>query len=121
MATTLRKKLEQLPSARREEIEKRAAELVAEELTLSELRRALKSTQEEIAQVLEIDQANVSRLEKRSDLMLSTLRAYVRAMGGDLQLIAKFPNRPPVTLAGISDIIEEPEENSSSVPPALSS
>lgn len=120
MATTLRKKLEQLPSERREKIEKRAAELLAEELTLSELRRALKSTQEEIARVLEIDQANVSRLEKRSDLLLSTLRAYVRAMGGELQLIAKFPNRPPVTLVGISDI-EEPEENSSSVPEALSS
>ena len=120
MATTLKEKLERLPSWRREKIEKRAADLAAEEMTLQELRRAHKFTQEKIAQLLNIDQANVSRLEKRSDLMLSTLRDYVMAMGGELQLVAKFPNRPPVTLAGIWEI-EEPEETSPSVPPDLSS
>lgn len=120
MGTNLKKKLEQLPSSRREKIQKRTADLVAEEMTLQELRRAHKSTQEKIAQILNIDQANVSRLEKRSDLMLSTLRSYVRAMGGELELVAKFPNRPPVILVGISEI-EEPEENFSSVPPDLTS
>ena len=120
MATTLKEELERLPSVRREKSEKRAADLVAEEMTLQELLRAHKLTQEKIAQLLKIDQANVSRLEKRSDLMLSTLRDYVMAMGGELQLVAKFPNCPPVTLAGIGEI-EEPEETSPSVPPERSS
>ena len=120
MATNLKKKLEQLPSSRREKIQKRAANLVAEEMTLQKLRRAHKSTQEKIAEILNIDQANVSWLENRSDLMLSTLRTYVKALGGELELVAKFLNRPPVILVGISEI-EEPEENFSSVPPALTS
>lgn len=59
-----------------------------------------------MAQILQIDQANVSRLEKRTDLMLSTLRKYIAAMGGDLRLVVEFPDRPPVTLVGISDIDE---------------
>ncbi len=99
MATTLKEELERLPSVRREKSEKRAADLVAEEMTLQELLRAHKLTQEKIAQLLKIDLANVSRRELRSDLMVSTLRDYVMAMGGELQLVAKFPNRPPVTLA----------------------
>ena len=45
----------------------------------------------------------VSRLEQRSDLLLSTLRKTVEAMGGNLSLIAKFPDRPPVELAGLAD------------------
>lgn len=59
-----------------------------------------------MAQILQIDQANVSRLEKRTDLMLSTLRKYIVAMGGNLRLVVEFPDRPPVTLVGISDIDE---------------
>ncbi|AFZ15566.1 helix-turn-helix domain protein (plasmid) [Crinalium epipsammum PCC 9333] len=110
MATTLKEKLEQLPHERRAQINKRAADLIASYMTLQELRQALKLTQEKVAQLLNIDQANVSRLENRSDLMLSTLREYVAAMGGDLQLVAKFPDRPPVTLVGIQDI-KEPKEH----------
>ena len=110
MATTLKEKLEQLPHERRAFINERAADLIASEMTLQELRQALLLTQEKVAKLLSIDQANVSRLEKRSDLMLSTLREYVAAMGGELQLVAKFPDRPPVTLVGISDL-KEPKEH----------
>ena len=46
----------------------------------------------------------MSRLEQRSDLLISTLRAYVEAMGGRLSLIAEFPGQPPVILTGISSI-----------------
>ena len=54
-----------------------------------------------MASLLDVGQDSVSRLEKRGDQLLSTLRAYVAAMGGSLQLVARFPDRPPVVLAGI--------------------
>lgn len=93
-----------LSPARREKIAARAAALIAEERSLQELRRAHKLTQTDIAGRLGIGQDSVSRLEQRSDLLISTLRAYVEAMGGRLSLIAEFPGQPPVVLTGISSI-----------------
>jgi len=87
MARTLKNKLSQLPPERHKKIEQRSAELVAQEMTRQQLTEALKLTQEQMAQILQIDQANVSRLEKRADLMLSTLRKYVAAMGGELRAL----------------------------------
>jgi transcriptional regulator with XRE-family HTH domain len=72
-------------------------------MTLRELRRARKLTQVRLAKALGITQDSVSRLEKRSDLLLSTLRKTVRAMGGKLSLVADFPDRPPVVLSGIAE------------------
>ncbi len=69
---------------------------------MRELRRARKLTQVRMAQTLGITQDSVSRLEKRSDLLLSTLRKTVRALGGNLFLIAEFPDRAPVVLSGIA-------------------
>lgn len=57
-----------------------------------------------MAKVLGISQDGVSRLEKRSDLLLSTLRKSVEAMGGNLSLIAEFPDRDPVVLSGIAEV-----------------
>jgi len=91
-----------LSPTRRKKIEARAAQLIAEQMTLQELRRARKLTQVRMAKVLGISQDGVSRLEKRSDLLLSTLRKAVEAMGGRLSLIAEFPDREPVILSGIS-------------------
>ncbi|MDE0076903.1 MAG: helix-turn-helix transcriptional regulator [Caldilineaceae bacterium] len=88
---------------RRRRIEDRATELIAEELTLRELRKARALTQATVARELGISQDAISRLEKRSDLLLSTLRRTVEAMGGSLSLIARFPDRPPVELAGIAE------------------
>jgi hypothetical protein len=56
-----------------------------------------------MAKELGVTQDSVSRLEKRSDLLLSTLRKTVQAMGGNLSLVAEFPDRPPVVLAGIAE------------------
>ena len=92
-----------LNSARRKKIEARAAQLLAEEMTLQELRQARKLTQVRMAKALGITQEGVSRREKRSDLLLSTLRKTVKAMGGNLSLVAEFPDRDPVVLAGIAD------------------
>ena len=92
-----------LDPERRRRIEERAAELIAEEMTLRELRKARQLTQARVAAELGISQDGVSRLEQRTDLLLSTLRKTVEAMGGSLSLIAKFPDRPPVELAGIAE------------------
>ena len=94
----------QMSPARRKKIAARAAALVAEEKTLQELRQAHKLTQKRIAEVLGIGQDSVSRLEQRSDLLISTLRGYVEAMGGRLSLVAEFPNQDPVILTGITAI-----------------
>jgi DNA-binding XRE family transcriptional regulator len=103
MAMNVNEKIKRLSPAQRRKVEARAAELVAEEMTLGELRRARKLTQVRMAKALGITQDSVSRLEKRSDLLLSTLRKTVKAMGGNLSLIAEFPDRPPVVLSGISE------------------
>ena len=92
-----------LNSTRRKKIEARAAQLLSEEMTLQELRQARKLTQVRMAKALGITQEGVSRLEKRSDLLLSTLRKTVKAMGGNLSLVAEFPDRDPVVLSGIAD------------------
>jgi hypothetical protein len=82
-----------LPKKRRQAIAKRAAELIAEEATLRQLREARERSQEEVARKLHIKQAAVSKLERRTDMYLSTLRGYIEAMGGQLEIIARFPNR----------------------------
>src|SRR5450432_906341 len=102
MPITLKDKMKELSPAQRRKVEARAAELVAEEMTLRELRVARKLTQVRMAKALGITQDSVSRLEKRSDLLLSTLRKTVKAMGGNLSLIAEFPDRAPVVLSGIA-------------------
>jgi len=102
MAVNVNDKIRKLSPAQRKKVEVRAAELIAEEMTLSELRKARKLTQVRVAKTLGINQDSVSRLEKRSDILLSTLRKTVKAMGGNLSLVAKFPDRAPVVLSGIA-------------------
>lgn len=104
MTTTLKKKLNALPVARQNKIKKRAKELIAQEMTLRDLRKALELTQVEVCTKLHMNQEAVSRLERRSDILLSTLVSYIKAMGGELSLTAKFPNRPAITLKGFEDI-----------------
>ena len=62
------------------------------------LRQAAQQTQEQLAATLGVRQDTISRLEKRSDMLLSTLRHYIESMGGKLELVAQFPNRPPVVI-----------------------
>ena len=100
--TTLAERMDNLPEARRKKVEERARVLIAEEMSLRDLRKARKRTQARVAKELGINQENVSRIEKRSDLLLSTLSAYVEAMGGKLSLVAEFPDRPPIALTGLA-------------------
>lgn len=101
--TNLERIRKELTPARRKKIAARAAELIAEEMTLQELRHARKITQVRLAKQLGIGQDGVSKLEKRADLMISTLRKTVEAMGGSLSLVAQFPDRGPVVIAGIAE------------------
>ncbi len=108
MSTNLHKRIQSLSANRRKKIEARAAELIAEEMSLRDLREALTLTQQRIADTLGIGQDSVSRLEKRSDLLLSTLRSYIEAMGGRLSLIAEFPDREPISLSGLTTMETKP-------------
>ena len=105
--TTLTEKMNGLSEARQERIEKRAQALIAEEMSLRDLRKALRRTQSRVASDLGINQENVSRIERRTDLLISTLSGYVEAMGGKLHLVAEFPDRPPVTLTGIGALADK--------------
>lgn len=103
MPVDVNDKIKRLSAAQRKRVEARAEELIAEEMTLRKLRRARELTQARVAKSLGVTQDSVSRLEKRSDMLLSTLRKTVAAMGGQLSLVAEFPDRAPVVLAGIAE------------------
>lgn len=105
--------MKELSDKRQKKINNMASELIAEEMTLRDLRKALKRTQVNVANNLSISQNAVSKLEKRTDLLLSTLTNYVNAMGGELKLVAEFPDRPPVTLSGLVEL--EQNEDSKAV------
>lgn len=77
------------------ESQARVAARVKEELAkvpLYQLRNAREMTQARLAEILEMDQGNISKLEKRTDMYLSTLRSYIEAMGGELEIRAVFPD-----------------------------
>src|SRR5712692_6260077 len=107
--TNLERIRKELSPARRKKVEARAAQLIAEEMTLQELRHARKLTQVRMAKALGIGQDGVSKLEKRADLMISTLRKTVEALGGSLSLVAEFPGRGPVVLSGIPELEPAPK------------
>jgi len=100
---TLDEVMAKMDPERRKRIKERAAKLLAEEMTLQQLRRARRLTQVRVAKALRISQDGVSRLEKRTDLLLSTLRKTIEAMGGSLSIVAEFPDREPVKLSGIGE------------------
>jgi len=74
------------------------AEIAARQATLRRLREARALTQSTLADLLEMDQSEVSRLERRSDMLLSTLRRFIEATGGELHLVVRYPDSSPVEL-----------------------
>lgn len=89
-----------LPRERRAKVSARAKNLIGEEMALQHVRKALDLTQEQMAKLLGIGQDSVSRIESRSDMLISTLQSYVEAMGGSLKVTAEFPDGR-VVLSGI--------------------
>ena len=104
MARTLDEVIKRLPLDQQQDIEAQAARLIEDEMTLRDLRKAHALTQQRMAEALHISQDGVSRIEKRSDFLLSTLRSYVEAMGGKLRLVVEFPDRKPVMVTGLDSL-----------------
>ena len=94
MAKKLDDLIASLPKDRQARVQARVMELT----TLKDLRLAAQQTHVQMAAALGVRQDTISRLEKRSDMLLSTMRQYVESMGGQLELVAKFPDRPPVVI-----------------------
>lgn len=80
-------------------------------LSLTELRRARAMTQEQIASDLHVGQASIAKLERRTDMYLSTLRRFVEAMGGELSIVAEFPDQPTVRLRGLGELAQDENPN----------
>jgi transcriptional regulator with XRE-family HTH domain len=102
MPVTLDEILNEMPPERRARVDQLAAEMLAE-MNLREVRRLRKLTQARLSKKLKIGQEGVSRIEKRTDLYLSTLRSYVEGVGGKLKLVVELPDRPPVLLSGLGE------------------
>ena len=92
------------PASRARSVEK-ARRMIAG-MSLNELRSARAITQEHLASVLGIRQASVSKMEKRADMYVSTLRHFIRAMGGELEVRAVFPDTGAVRIDQFADLGE---------------
>lgn len=110
MTITLDEKIAQLDLELQAEIAEEAARLRVEYLTLRNVRKARRLTQVQLAETLGQKQVSIAKLEKRTDLLLSTLRRYIEAMGGRLDLVVEFPDRPPLRLGGLGEADESAEK-----------
>jgi transcriptional regulator with XRE-family HTH domain len=88
----------------RAEIEAHAETLIAEEMSLRELRKAMGKTQAQLARKLKKPQATVSRMERQSDMLISTLDKVVHALGGRVRIVAELPGRKPLYLTGLAGL-----------------
>ena len=104
MGRTLDEVMSTLPEERRERIDARFQELKDEVEGLGELRRMAGKAQADVASALNIKQPSVSKIEKQADLYLSTLRSYVEAVGGQLDLVVRLPSHPPLHLRHLGDV-----------------
>jgi transcriptional regulator with XRE-family HTH domain len=101
-----------LPEERRERIEARAAELHREVEGLKALRQLAKRSQEQIAQGLGVKQPSVLKIERQTDLYLSTLRRFVEAAGGTLELRVELPDVGVIRLTGMGELTGESDSAS---------
>ncbi len=104
MAINLDDYIKTLPKKERDAIAKRSAKLIAEEATLQEIRKAQRRSQAKVAKKLHINQAAVSKIESRTDMYVSTLRSYIEAMGGKLEITAQFPGSKPVHISQFKEL-----------------
>lgn len=92
---------DKIPAERREITDERVA-LALKEMPLHRLREARRLTQKQLAEAMHIDQSRVSKIERRTDVYVSTLRNFVSALGGELELVARFPDGM-VRISSLSD------------------
>ena len=108
MGRNLNQIIAELPPKRRERVEVRYRELKQQVESLRELRQIAGKAQLDIATALNIKQPSVSKIEKQADMYLSTLRGYVEAIGGELELVVTLPGRPALRLNRLGDVMHEP-------------
>jgi DNA-binding XRE family transcriptional regulator len=106
MTVSLDDVLAGLSDENRAKVEAGAERIYDEYLTLQELRKAKQVTQQELSRRLNKRQSTIAQMEKRSDLMISTLRDYIEGLGGKLTLQVELPGHAPVTLNGLGDTEE---------------
>lgn len=97
MAKSLNSLLAKVSPEVKAEANRKAAQLLSE-MTLSELRKSREITQSTVADTLGLKQANISQLEKRDDVYVSTLRNYLKAIGGQLDLVVRFKDGEEVII-----------------------
>jgi predicted transcriptional regulator len=102
---TLEEIMDGLPAVRRRKIEKRTTALIAEEMTLRELRKVREISQTQLAEKLGVKQEQVSRIEQRRDAHISTLKRTIEAMGGELIVLAQFPDAKPIRITGFAEVL----------------
>ncbi|MBN8928457.1 MAG: XRE family transcriptional regulator [Alphaproteobacteria bacterium] len=107
MGHTLDEVIASLPAEEQAAIEARYQELKQEVESLRQLREIAGKAQLDVAAALNIKQPSVSKIEKQADMYLSTLRSYVEAVGGKLELIIRLPSRPALTLQSLGDVAGE--------------
>lgn len=107
MARPLSELTQNFSEERKARIEKGGNLLLMEYDLVSQLRKDRELTQQEVAELLEIRQAAVSKLERQDDVLIQTLARYVRALGGELEIRARFPDRE-VTLRQFTEREKEP-------------
>jgi len=105
MGRTLSEMIDALPKQRRERVDTRYRELKDEVESLKELRKAAGKAQAEIAATLKIRQPSISKIEKQTDMYLSTLRSYVEAIGGELDLVVRLPSRRIMRLRRLGEVL----------------
>ena len=103
MGRNLDQVIAELSPERRKRVEARYRELRQEVDGLRELRQIAGKAQADIATALNIKQPSVSKIEKQADMYLSTLRGYIEAIGGQLELTVKLPRRPALRLQHLGD------------------
>lgn len=104
MNRTLAQIIAEMPDDERSEVESRTTEILAELDGLAELRRLAELTQAQVAETLDVRQPTVHQIEKRTDLYLSTLRRFVAAAGGELELRVSLPGKGTFKLTGVGEL-----------------
>ena len=104
---SFREKLAELPEQRRQAIEAEGQELLQEYMTLQEIRQAVGLTQKDVAEAMNIEQNHVSRLERRTDMRLSTLKEFTEALGGKLHVSIEVPGKAPISISGLVGLSQD--------------
>jgi len=105
--TTLDEFINKLPPDSQKRIKESAKKAIAHELSLQEMRKSLAISQTEMAERLELNQGDISKFERREDVYVSSVRRYIEAMGGKLELIAKFPERRRYKIKSIGELADK--------------